>query len=255
MKRFILLLAIIIFTIADSQVIITRRGIPGGGGGGGGSPAIVDSTSVGDNGGGTSLESASFTVSGENRVLYVMAGSGASSPVTANSVEWGGSGGTSLTQISTTLNMQADYGRMTLWRLIAPTAQTSTVYVTWGSSQDERWIIAFAIENCDQSTPNNTIATATGTNAAPTVNAISSANDLVLDFMSWLELDGDSYTCTIGANQVQSANLGGGAFNPNEGAGASHETATGASTTMSWTISGTGYQQGWGIYAFSLNAP
>lgn len=198
---------------------------------------------------GTTFSSSSYTIAGANRVLYVLVGSGAGTPVAPSSVKWGGSGGTSMTQIGTTIDISI-YGKISVWRLIAPTATTSTIYVTWGSSQDEKWLIGVNVQDADQTTPNNTVAQATGTSTTPSVNATSTSGQLVLDFMSWMDLGNNSRTVTVGASQtsikeVEGATLG------YEGAGSSYETATGASTTMSWTISGA--VDNTGIYAFSIN--
>src|SRR5690348_8551656 len=99
----------------------------------------------------STLETASFAVAGSNRVLYVFVATGAGSPTAPTAVKWGGSGGTSLTQIGTTLTVSA-FGRFTVWRLIAPTAQTSTVHVTWSGNQDERLMIAVSVKDADQTT-------------------------------------------------------------------------------------------------------
>jgi hypothetical protein len=215
--------------------------------------ALVDnSVKASDNTGGgatTTLETASFAVAGSNRVLYVLAGSGAGTPVDPSAVKWGGSGGTSLTQIGTTLNVGANV-KISLWRLIAPAATSSTIHVTWGSGQDERWIIGVSTKDTDQTTPNGTLASATGSGTGPTVAATTTSGNLVLDFMSWLDGGGSSFTVTDDVpdslQEIEGATL------QYEGAGASRETAAGASTTTSWTISG-GAGNDWGIFAFQVN--
>lgn len=200
----------------------------------------------------STLETAAFTVGGSNRVLYVLAGSGAGTPVDASAVRWGGSGGTALTQISTTLNLGVN-AKMSLWRLIAPATGSNTVHASWGSNQDERWLIAVQVQDADQTTPNGTVATATGTDAAPTAAAASVSGDLVLDFMSWLDLGGRNLTVTDDVpDSLQE--LEAGAISAYEGAGASRETASGTSTTCSWTLSAsTGGDGGWGIFALAIN--
>lgn len=198
------------------------------------------------------LETGAFAVGGVNRVLYALVGSGAGTPTDPTAVKWEGSGGTSMTQIGTTINCGANV-KMSLWRLIAPNAASSTVHATWAGNQDERWIIPVAVEDADQATPNGTVAQGTGTNLSATVNADSVAGDLVLDFLSYLDSAGGGRTCTKDASQTEIQNLGGVQITAFEGAGSSSETAAGASTTMSWAISGGGSIDGWGTFAFAVN--
>lgn len=214
---------------------------------------ITDTVAIGAADNTSSLTTGSLTSGGSNRVLYVAVGSGAGTPTDPTGVKWGGSGGTSLTQLGSTLNLGANC-KWSLWRLIAPTAQSSTVYASWAGNQDERWIIAAAVEDADQTTPNNTVATATGTAATnPTVAATSVSGDLVLDFVAFLNGGGQSLTLTADASQAELEDLGGGTgIGPYEGAAASSETAAGSSTTMSWTISTTNARD-WGIFAFAVN--
>ena len=196
----------------------------------------------------TTLETATFAVGGSNRVLYVFVATGAGTPVDPSAVKWGGSGGTSLAQISTTLNVSAN-GKFSVWRLIAPTAQTSTVHVTWGSSQDERLIIAVSVKDADQTTPNGTVATATGTSASPSVAAASVSGDYVLSGGFWLDDAGSSRTVAVDASETSIQEIEG-ADVVFEGMWASEETAAGTSTTMSATISGS---EEWGMFAFAVN--
>lgn len=202
----------------------------------------------------TTLETAAFAVGGANRVLYALIGSGSTAPSDPSAVKWGGSAGASMTLLGTTLTINTNE-KISLFRLISPAASTSTVHATWAGTDDERWIIAIAVEVADQTTPNGTVATATGTNHSPTVDVASVTGDLVLDFVNFMDGNGSSYTLTAGAGQTEQKNLGGGvAIGPYEGAAASKETAAGTSTTMSWAISGTGTSLGWGIFAFAVNA-
>lgn len=199
----------------------------------------------------TNLSTASFTIGGANRVLYVWTASGAGSPVGATAVKWGGSGGADLTQLGSTLTV-GSFGRLSLWRLIAPTAQSSTVYVDWGTNQDETFIIAVSVEDADQTTPNNTVASGTGTNLTPSAAATSVSGDLVLDGFFYMDGGADQETFTEGAGQTVIETIRE-ATTPYEGAGSSQETASGVSTTMSWTInSGSGIDT-WGIFAFAVN--
>lgn len=208
--------------------------------------ALIDnSTKAAASGAASSLESGSFTVAGDNRVLYVAVCSGAGTAVDPTGCKWGGSGGTAMTQIGTTITLST-FNKISLYRLIAPTAQTSTVYATWGSNQDERWMFVVSVKDTDQTTPNNTVAQANGASTGPTVAATSVSGDLVLDFLA----GGEQSTNTVTNDASQTL------LQEYEGStaycvgGCSHETATGTSTTMSWAL---GTSCPWGIFALAIN--
>lgn len=194
----------------------------------------------------TTLESAAFTIGGANRVLYVFVATGAGTPVIPSAVKWGGSGGTSLTQISSTLDHHAN-GKFSLWRLIAPAAQSGTVHVTWPAAQDERYFIAYSAQDADQTTPNGTVAAATGNSTTPSAAADSASGDLVICGTTFLDTGGAADTLSTAdtsRQEIEGADL---SF---EGMGVAEKTATGASTTMSWTISNA---MPWGIYVLAIN--
>jgi hypothetical protein len=197
--------------------------------------------------GGTTISSASFAVGGSNRVLYAFVFAGASSPTAPSTVKWNTS--ESFSQLSTTLNASA-FGRHTLWRLIGPTATTATADATWGASMDERLIIVVAVQDADQTTPNNAIATATGTDNTPSVTVVSISGDLVLDGMGFLDTGQSSRVITPDASQVSIQEIEG-ADTVGDGIGSSRETAAGSSTVMSWTISGA--HDGWATFGFDVN--
>jgi hypothetical protein len=195
------------------------------------------------------LESASVTIAANtDRVLMVGVLSGAGTPVDPSAVRWGGSGGTALTQVGATVDCGANV-KLSLWRLIAPNATTSTIHVTWGSSQDERAIVAACYDGVDQTTPLRASSSATGHSTTPSINATSVSGDWVVDAIGFLDTGGGAQTIAVGANQtshgeVEGANL------TYEALGHSHEVATGVSTTMSWTTSGGAVD--WGIIAAAL---
>ncbi len=197
---------------------------------------------------GNTLSSASFTCGGADRVLYVLAGIADTSSVgNISSVTWNGSG---LTQIGTTITYGSN-GKVELFRLIAPAAASAPVVLNCAASEDVRWLFAVAVQDVDQVTPNGTVAQATGTNASPTVNAAGSSGQLVLDFMSWVDLATGALTATAGAGQASLQEIEGAVLLNAVGGGMSSETASGASTTMSWALSGA--PTNWGTYALALN--
>jgi hypothetical protein len=215
------------------------------------SAIVNNSTAIGSSSASTTLETGSFSVGGTNRVLYALVGSGANSPSNPSAVKWGGSSGASMTQLGATITVALNV-KVSLFRLIDPTSQTSTIHATWAGTDDERWIIGVAVEDADQTTPNGTVATNTGsTSNAVTVDAVSASGNLVLDFASHLSGGGGGKTHTVGANQTQLQNIAGGAFSAYEGASSSSEIASGTATTMSWTLSD--FIE-WATFAFAVNA-
>lgn len=210
---------------------------------------VVDSVIGGDNLNTSTFETAALTVSGVNRVVWAWVSSGAGTPVNPSTVRYGGVAGTLMTKIGLTIDIDVNV-KMSLYELIAPGAGSGTIYGDWGTAQDERWIYAVSVQDADQATPKGTVATATATfSTAVTVNAASTAGQLVLDGTSCLNTSAGSPTLTVGAGQAQLKNLGA-TLAPYECAAGSSETAAGASTTMSWTIS---LASDWGIIAFAVN--
>lgn len=195
-----------------------------------------------------SLTSASWTIAGNNRYLVTLANSAALTTVTPTSVKWGGSSGTNLTMQGSAITYNSAIRRMSCWTLLAPTAQTSTLYCLWPSNQDNTALIGLSATGVDQSAPIGTLASATGTTNAPTVNATTVADDLVVGMVGvWA--DGTSPAVTVGNGQTARQEIEGGAF-ADDGWGMSTETATGTSTTTNWTT--TGSVEEWGVYALPL---
>lgn len=215
--------------------------------------ALVDN-SVKHNavGGMTSLTTGTFALGSgaSNTVLYALVGCGAGSPVDPSSVTWNGGGGESLTQIGTTINV-GSYEKISVWRKIAPTAATNSITASFGSSVDEVWIIGVSVKDADQTTPNGTVAQNSGTTTTPSATAATVSGDLVLSFMSWLDLSGSSRTCTASDTSIQEIE-GGANGMVYEGAGSSYGTASGATKAMNWTLSGSVTR--WGEFAFAINA-
>lgn len=198
----------------------------------------------------SSLTSASWTIGGSNRRLYQQAASGASSVANPSSCKIGGSGGTSLSVIGTTQDLGAN-GKHTLYGLTAPASGSTTSYVSWAGAQDETFLIAVSTKDTDQTTPNNTVASATGTNVSPTASATSVAGDLVLGFMFYLDSGANEATWTRGGQTVIETIRD--ASTPYEGIDAAYQTAAGTSTAASWSISGTGALDEWGVFALAVN--
>ncbi len=204
----------------------------------------------------TTLATGTLTPTGTNKVIYVLVGSGATSPNNPSAVKYAsvaGVGGESLTLLDSTRTIATNV-KQSIYKLVAPSAASGTIHVTWAGADDERWIIAVAVQDADGT--EGAISYATGTSSAPSVAPASTSGELVLDFLSILNGGGSGYTLDVGAGQTSIRELEGsgtgGTTNISgfESAGSSRETAGGASTTMSWTISS---NSEWGIHAFQVN--
>ena len=198
----------------------------------------------------SSLETGSWAIAGSERILIAGAMSGAGTPVAPSAAKWGGSGGTDLTIIGVSTNF-ATFGHMSQWRLVAPSASTTTLYVSWPSNQDETAIGGASYTGVDQTTPLGTQASATGApiSTAATVDVSSAAGELVVDVVAFLDNSGNITSLTAGAGQTARVDIdlvGGLDF---ESFGMSEEAGA-ATVTMSWT--GTGTNTGWTIKGVPL---
>ncbi len=210
---------------------------------------IVDSVIAGDTAGGTTKETGTITVSGSNRVLWVWLYNSDGSRAAPSSVKWRGSGGTSLTQIGSNLAI-GSYAYLSLWELKNPDAATDTVYATWGSSQSGRVVYAVSMSDVDQTTPKGTVATATGTGIALALDVASTAGLTVLDFAGVIDLGANSPDLVVGSSQTQRENLGLPVYETTAG---SHETATGSTTDMDWSLTNGAFGADWGTIGFAVN--
>lgn len=198
-----------------------------------------------------SLTSAAFAVSGANRFMVGFIASGAGSPADPSGMKWGGSGGTGLTKQGATLSF-GTYFKLSCYTLLAPAAQTSTLYGNWPSNQDETIIGCVSATGVDQAASLGTIGTGTGTNLSPSVNVTTAVDDFVVDCVWAGDTGGFGRTLTAGANQISRQEVEGANPTIYEAFGMSTEVATGTTTTMSWALSGTGSIDGWGIFAVPL---
>lgn len=195
----------------------------------------------------SSFSSNSLAVGGANRVLYgiVMVADG--SPASVTSVTWTGGGGEALTQIADS-GVQQTFLRTYVYRRIAPTATTGTLDLVLSAAQSQAALLTLAIEDCDQTTPNATVAFANGNGATPdaTVVISSATSSLVVDFLQ--RVSAGTMTAGAGQTQLHQDSIGACTFGVSREAGA-------ASVTMSWDGSANGSVSAfeWLIGALSLN--
>jgi hypothetical protein len=206
-------------------------------------PVITDSVIAGAAGTDT-VTTGNVVVGGSNRALYVFVGNSDGTPKTVSSVTWNVASPESLTQIHDTTT--ANFQRVEVWRLIAPTAGTDNVTVTLSGSTTAAIVVVVAVEDIDQSTPNGTVVKATGTGSADSSVAVGSAvGKRALDFIYRFSNDLD-----VGADQTELENV----FQTEASAASSHEAGA-ATNTFTWGIGGSGTVSNWewtGV-ALSLN--
>ena len=116
----------------------------------------------------------------------------------------------------------------TIYRFLSPTTGAKTVSVSFSGSNPDFAVIAVTqLTGVDQSSPTGTPAKATDTTGTPSISVPSTPGDLVLDALSgW----GGAHTVGAGQSQNYARTLSG----DWNGQGSS-ESATGSSTTMSWS--------------------
>jgi hypothetical protein len=213
------------------------------------------------NGNVSSLTSASWTVAGADRLLLGAMAAGAGSVAAHNAMKWGGSGGTGLTQVGSSVNVGAN-GRLSAWRLTAPAAAAQTLYAEWAAAQDETMAGGTSYTGADQTTPIGTPATATGTATGSgatnmTVVVPTAVGDVVWAVFFVLDGNGNSPLLTpngtptpTGRYEIEGATLGFEAIQIQE------VVATGTSTTVSCAVQPTSgsLAADWGAIAFVVNA-
>lgn len=205
----------------------------------------------------TTIETASLTPTGTNKVIYALVGCGATAPGSPNSVKYAstaGVGGEAMTLLDSVRTVNTNM-KTSVWFLANPVAASGTVWAQYAATNDERWIIAEAVQDAAGTNTTPIYATANGTNSPSVVSTGNTAGELVLDFLSVLDTGGNTPTIAVGAGQtsikeLEGAVAGANGIGINEAAGTSRETAAGANTTMSWTIS---VVADWGIHTFQVN--
>jgi hypothetical protein len=206
-------------------------------------PVITD-TVLASAAGTNTVTTGSLVSGGSNRVIYVFVGNSDGTPKAVSSVTWNVASPQSLTKIYD--SGTAFFQLVEVWRLIAPTAATDDITVTLASSTTALIVIAVAVEDIDQTTPNGTIVGDADTGSGDSSLAVSSASGkLALDYIYRF-----STLLSVGAGQTELEN----AFETEARAAVS--TEAGASTnTFTWGDGGGGTVSNWEwtAVAMSLN--
>lgn len=180
------------------------------------------------------------TVSGSDRVLYVLFWAFDSVSVSAPSgVTYAG---VSMTKIAEQVYGVASRQNMSVWRLIAPATGTNNVVVTCAATQAELNGTALSYTGVHQTTPEGTAVTAASSTGTATVSVTSVASgEVVVGGVGVF-----NRTLTVGSGQTQRSYVSNGGGN--DTSMTSDESGTGT-VTHEYTLSS---GQGWGIAAWAV---
>jgi hypothetical protein len=207
----------------------------------------------------TTLTSGSWTITGSDRLLLGVIGTGDVSSAAHSGMDHPAAGG-ALTQVGSTLAV-GTHANLSLWRLIAPATSANTTKGTWAGSQGEACIGGVSYTGVDQTTPVGTAVTNTGAVSATTafsatVNVTTVVGDLVFAVAFFHEVSNPRNPAVApaggatGRYDIEGAQVGGWATMQ-----CMELVATGTTTTMQADFSSALNMGGdWGIIAVVVNA-
>lgn len=203
----------------------------------------------------SSITSGAMTIAGSNRFCVVNASGSAGTPSAPTAIKIGGSGGTDCS-LDSNNNTFGTYGFIGVGTLVAPPTGSQTAYASWGATQDEIGIAAVNYTDVNQATPKGTTqtgsGTGTGTTVTATVNVSTTAGDVVVDCVAGYHEAANTATIVAGANQTSREEEE--SIDGFTAMGMSDETASGATTTMSWDFTfGSSNNYAWATRAFVIN--
>lgn len=203
-------------------------------------------------GGQTTRDSPTLTVSGTNKVMYALVGNSDSSPADPSGVAWDPTGvNQALTKLASVTF--ATFANATLWRLIAPSNVTNgIVRATWAAQKGERMVCVWVETGVDQTTPNGTVVNPSGTGTAVSAGAVSTtAGQRILNFAFALKTSiftsATPFGSPSGTERFDTVTSG----TRYDGIAGQEQTAAGSSVTPTWTLAET--PDGWASFAFALN--
>jgi hypothetical protein len=205
----------------------------------------------------TVAESASFAIAGSNLYAFGMLGVFGDPRPNTPTLKWGGSGGVALTRIGTELSLSA-FNAMGVFGLVAPTAQTSTVYASWTNMTAGAVLGMVSYTNVDQTTPINTVYTAnaqmSGATATATVTVPTTVGKTVVAFCFAVDQFDNTITLTAPLGFTDRYNANGPSYHYEDVVACIvDKVATTTSTVMSVDITGASTGGYWGIVAFEIN--
>jgi hypothetical protein len=206
------------------------------------------------NGNVSQLDTAGFNVSGSDKYLRVLVHVGAGTPAAVNSVVWDPTGvNQSLTQIETDITFATNF-RCSVWALVAPSNVTGgVVRVTWAANQDETMVIADCYTGIDQATPTRTLPTpAQGTSTTPSLSVTSVSGDLVVGSVAAGQTSAPDLTTVTSSTLTVRESVPGTDIGGFEQCGQGDTTASGTSTTASYSLGTAGATPSWVLFGAAL---
>jgi hypothetical protein len=171
----------------------------------------------------------SHTASGSDRAGLIAIGHSSATPGTVSTWTYGGS--------SAGVTELWDFSAVTYFgnggaSIVAPATGAQTVQVTLSGTNDELCAGIVTLNGVHQTTPTGTANTNSGSGGTNTVSITSVSGEIVVDLTY-------CWSTTIAADASQAMRWEQEGIGGATSGGMSTETATGASTTMSWTRGGT----------------
>jgi hypothetical protein len=152
------------------------------------------------------LTTSAWAIGGSSRILVAGMGWSSDPPPTYSAIKWGGSGGTSLTQIGSTI-ASGSFHRVALASLTAPAESTTTLYGELSGSAGEFCLGGVSYTGVNQSGPLGTAASNTGsgngTTFTATVNVSSAGDEVVIDVAYGGSTDGGAANLAVAAGTSQ----------------------------------------------------
>lgn len=203
--------------------------------------------------GGSTTRDSSSTVVPSGATAYVLVANSDGSPAAPTGVKFDPTGtNQALTQVGTTIS-HGTYARASLWVLKNAVAATAVFRATWSSAQGERLLAVYVSTGVDTTTPNGTVTQVQGTTAnSVSTGALTTVSGDFLVFMAaYLNTGGQAvaFNSPSGTERAEAQTTGGGAY---DGAAVQDVVASGTSTTITWTLSGT--HDSWAAFAIPLRA-
>lgn len=203
-------------------------------------------------GGSTTHDSPNATTSGVNKCMWVLAGCSDSTPAAPSGVVWDPSGANQALTLLGSAIAFGTFANASLWRLIAPANATAPARITWAAAKGERLIIVWIETDIDQTTPNGTVSSANNTNSTVSAGAVTTtAGQRVIQFGHALKtavFSGPTEFDSPTGTERQDGVTSGTAY---DAWAAQEQTASGSSTTPTWTLNES--IDGWASFAFALN--
>lgn len=204
-------------------------------------------------GGSTTHDSPSLTVSGSNKVMWVLAMCSDGTPGAPSGVVWDPAGlAQALSPVGSSITF-ATFGNAQLFRLVAPGDATGVVRITWAATKGERSAIVWVETGVDQGTPNGTVVTGTGTANGVASGAVStSPGQRVLHFAHAISTGvfsaAPNFNTPSGTERHDDVTAG----TAYDAFAAQEQVAAGASTSPSWAARDDA-GDGWVSFAFAVN--